>query len=81
LLLLVIMERILEKTRYSDAELNEFKILIQHKLQIAREELGELLGALNSSNSNGDENNIAGKTLEDGSATYEKEPLGLYLSL
>ena len=67
------MERILEKTRYSDTELNEFKILIQHKLQIAREELGELLGSLDSSNSNGDENNVAGKTLEDGSATYEKE--------
>jgi DnaK suppressor protein len=73
LLLLGIMERILEKTRYSDTELEDFKILIQHKLQIAREELGELLGALNSSNSNGDDNNIAGKTLEDGSATYEKE--------
>jgi DnaK suppressor protein len=73
LLLLGIMEQFIEKTRYSDTELEEFKKLIQHKLQIAREELGESLGALNSSHSNGDDINISGKTLEDGSATYEKE--------
>jgi RNA polymerase-binding transcription factor DksA len=67
------MEQILTKTRYSDTELDDFKRLIEHKLQTAREELRELLGTLNSSNSNGDDSVIAGKTLEDGSATYEKE--------
>jgi len=66
------MEQIIQKTRYSDSELNDFKTLIQDKLDIARKELKELLGNLNSSNSNGDDD-IAGKTLEDGSATYEKE--------
>jgi RNA polymerase-binding transcription factor DksA len=66
------MEQTIQKTRYSDSELNDFKTLIQDKLDIARKELKELLGNLNSSNSNGDDD-IAGKTLEDGSATYEKE--------
>jgi len=66
------MEQTIQKTRYSNSELNDFKTLIQDKLDIARKELKELLGNLNSSNSNGDDD-IAGKTLEDGSATYEKE--------
>ena len=66
------MEQTIQKTRYSDTELNDFKTLIQSKLDVAREEFQELLGNLNSSNSNG-EDDIAGKTLEDGSATYEKE--------
>ncbi|TSJ35899.1 TraR/DksA family transcriptional regulator [Mucilaginibacter corticis] len=61
------------KTRYSDPELQEFKLLIEDKIRMAREELGELTAALSSSNSNGDDAAIAGKTLEDGSATYEKE--------
>lgn len=61
------------KTRYNDTELQEFQQLIENKIKIAREELGELTAALSSSNSNGDDAAIAGKTLEDGSATYEKE--------
>lgn len=67
------MEHTLNKTRYTDTELSDFKHLIEHKLQTAREELSELLGTLNASNNNGDDSIIAGKTLEDGSATYEKE--------
>jgi DnaK suppressor protein len=61
------------KTRYNDTELNEFKTLIKEKITMAREELTELAGTLSSSNSNGDDAAIAGKTLEDGSATFEKE--------
>ena len=61
------------KTRYSDNELTEFRGLIEEKIRIAREELYELAGALNSANTNGDEAAILGKTLEDGSATFEKE--------
>ena len=61
------------KTRYNDTELLEFQQLIENKIRIAREEFGELTAALSSSNSNGDDAAIAGKTLEDGSATYEKE--------
>jgi len=40
---------------------------------MAREELTELTSTLSASNSNGDDAAIAGKTLEDGSATMEKE--------
>ncbi|RWY51628.1 TraR/DksA family transcriptional regulator [Mucilaginibacter gilvus] len=61
------------KTRYSDSELGEFRELIQEKIKLAREEFIELASSLNSSNANGDDAAIAGKTLEDGSATYEKE--------
>jgi DnaK suppressor protein len=61
------------KTKYNDAELEEFRELITEKIKAAREELTELARVLSSSNSNGDDAAIAGKTLEDGSATLEKE--------
>ncbi len=61
------------KTRYNDAELAEFRELIKEKIRIAREELYELAGTLSAANTNGDDAAIAGKTLEDGSATFEKE--------
>ena len=61
------------KTKYTDSELVEFRDLIIAKIKAAREELQDLAGSLNSSNTNGDEAAIAGKTLEDGSATMEKE--------
>src|SRR4051812_1390984 len=61
------------KSKYNDAELAEFRELITGKIKAAREELTELASTLSSSNSNGDDAAIAGKTLEDGSATLEKE--------
>ena len=61
------------KNKYNDAELEEFSALITDKIKAAREELTELASVLSSSNSNGDDAAIAGKTLEDGSATMEKE--------
>ena len=61
------------KTKYSDNDLNEFRKLIAEKITMAREELTELTNTLSASNSNGDDAAIAGKTLEDGSATMEKE--------
>ncbi|SDD96256.1 transcriptional regulator, TraR/DksA family [Mucilaginibacter pineti] len=61
------------KTKYNDTELKEFSELIKGKISIAREELYELAGSLSSANTNGDEAAIADKTLEDGSATFEKE--------
>ncbi|MFC0518203.1 TraR/DksA family transcriptional regulator [Mucilaginibacter angelicae] len=67
------MQQETTKTRYNDTELNEFRTLIKEKISVAREELQELAGTLSSSNSNGDDAAIAGKTLEDGSATFEKE--------
>ncbi|WAC41359.1 TraR/DksA family transcriptional regulator [Pedobacter sp. SL55] len=63
-----------EKTRYSDSELQEFKELIQEKLKSSREELQALTASLSNPNSNGTEDTSgAYKTLEDGSATLEKE--------
>jgi DnaK suppressor protein len=63
------------KTRYTDDELKEFKELIKTKVIAAREEYFELAGSLSSTNSNGDDTALAGKTLEDGSATFEKEQI------
>lgn len=63
-----------EKTRYSDAELQEFKAIILDKLAIAREEFGALTRTLSNSNANGTDDTAGTyKTLEDGSATLEKE--------
>ncbi|KLT66169.1 TraR/DksA C4-type zinc finger protein [Pedobacter sp. BMA] len=64
------------KTRYSDSELQEFKVLIQDKLRMAKEELNSLTASLSSPNANGTEDTSgAYKTLEDGSATMEKEQI------
>ncbi len=63
-----------EKTRYSDTELQEFRELINKKLQIAREELTSMTAYLSNANVNGTEDTVGNyKTLEDGSATHSKE--------
>lgn len=65
-----------EKTRYSDVELQEFKEIILEKLRVAREELNSLAKSLSSPNSNGTDDTAGTfKTLEDGSATLEKEQI------
>ena len=62
------------KTRYSDSELQEFKELIQDKLRSSKEELNALTSSLSNPNANGTEDTSgAYRTLEDGSATMEKE--------
>jgi DnaK suppressor protein len=64
------------KTRYSDNELKEFKDLLLDKLRIAREELNALATSLSSPNANGTDDTAGTyKTLEDGSATLEKEQI------
>jgi DnaK suppressor protein len=73
--LLIITMQEKTKTKYSDSELSEFRLLIIEKITAARAELYELAGSLSSANTNGDEAAIAGKTLEDGSATFEKEQI------
>lgn len=63
-----------EKTRYSDSELQEFKAIILEKLRVAKEEFASLTRSLSSSNTNGTDDTAGTyKTLEDGSATLEKE--------
>lgn len=65
-----------EKTRYSDAELQEFKEIILEKMRIAKEELGSLAQSLSNPNLNGTDDTAGTyKTLEDGSATLEKEQI------
>ena len=68
------MEKSTEKTRYNDTELQEFKEIILEKLRIAKEELASLTSSLSASNANGTDDTAGTyKTLEDGSATLEKE--------
>ncbi|MDN3581851.1 MULTISPECIES: TraR/DksA family transcriptional regulator [Mucilaginibacter] len=65
-----------EKTRYSESDLQEFKALILDKLRIAKEELNSLATSLSSPNANGTDDTAGTyKTLEDGSATLEKEQI------
>jgi DnaK suppressor protein len=65
-----------EKTRYSDVELQEFKELLLDKLRIAKEELNSLASSLSTPNANGTDDTAGTyKTLEDGSATLEKESI------
>jgi DnaK suppressor protein len=64
------------KTRYSEKELQEFKDIINEKIRIAREELLSLASSLSSDNTNGtDDTASSGKTLDDGSASLEKESI------
>jgi RNA polymerase-binding transcription factor DksA len=70
------MEKNTTKNRYSDIELTEFKELITDKLNSAKEELLILANSLSNPNKNGTDDTAGTyKTLEDGSATLEKESL------
>ncbi|HEY0897057.1 MAG TPA: TraR/DksA C4-type zinc finger protein [Sphingobacteriaceae bacterium] len=70
------MENNNEKTRYSDQELQEFKEIILEKMRMAKEELASLTQSLSNPNMNGTDDTAGTyKTLEDGSATLEKEQI------
>ncbi len=63
-----------EKTRYSEEELREFEVLINEKLDKARNELNMLKSTLSKSNDSGtDITASTSKILEDGADTAEKE--------
>ncbi|MCL1868600.1 MAG: TraR/DksA C4-type zinc finger protein [Paludibacter sp.] len=67
-----------EKTRYSDAELEEFRAIIEEKLAKAQREYDGLRNALN----NMDGNDVVDtsptfKVLEEGASTLSKEEMGL----
>lgn len=66
-----------DKTRYSDEELKEFEVLINGKLEKAREEFRILKETLNRNNDEGTDSTSGGNTkvLEDGAETAEKENL------
>jgi len=64
-----------EKSRYGDAELEEFKQLINEKLAAAHVELDYLQEQINKEKSGQDDSDGRYKGLEDGTATIEKEYL------
>jgi RNA polymerase-binding transcription factor DksA len=66
-----------DKTRYTEEELNEFQLLINRKLEKAREEYKILKETLNRNNDEGTDATSGGNTkvLEDGAETAEKENL------
>jgi DnaK suppressor protein len=67
------MEETVNK-RYSQADLDEFRAIINQKLEVTRKELQELVSSLQSENENGtDDTGSSYKTLEDGSSTLQKE--------
>ena len=67
----------IEKTRYSDEELKEFRQIIVKKLDDATKELANLQDTLNNFNNNGtDDTASTFKVLEDGSDTLAKEEAG-----
>ncbi|MEO6218996.1 MAG: TraR/DksA C4-type zinc finger protein [Ginsengibacter sp.] len=62
--------------RYSDSELNEFRELIQRKLETAKKELGYLQGLITRKDEmGGDETDNRYMTMEDGSLSMEREQL------
>ena len=63
-----------ERTRYSDAELEEFRCIIDDKLDKARNDYDMLRKATSQDGSNGtDDTSPTFKILEEGAATLSKE--------
>jgi DnaK suppressor protein len=63
-----------EKTRYSDAELADFKDLIQSKLKEAQDDYGLLKGSLSHNDDHGtDDTGRTFNMMEDGSDTLSRE--------
>ncbi len=66
-----------KKTRYSDAELAEFKSIILKKLEKAKADYDLLRSTITHSGSNGtDDTSPTFKILEEGAATLSKEESG-----
>ncbi|MBW7846173.1 MAG: TraR/DksA family transcriptional regulator [Bacteroidia bacterium] len=68
------LEKATVAKRYSDAELEEFRDIINKKIEIARRELADLVDQMQNPGINaGDEADNSYKTMEDGSSSQEKE--------
>ena len=61
--------------RYSDPELNEFREIIQKKLDAAKKELAYLQGLITRKDEGGDMDEGRYMTMEDGSVSMEREQL------
>ncbi len=67
----------MEKTRYSDEDLQEFKEIILNKLEKAKSDYELLRATVTQSGSNGtDDTSPTFKVLEEGAATLSKEESG-----
>lgn len=65
-----------EKTRYSDAELEEFRNIINEKLALAKRDYDQMMDVLMNKDGNDvDDTSPTYKVLEEGSATQTKEEL------
>lgn len=62
-----------EKNKYSDADLAEFKTLIEGKLSEARKDLVLLTAAISNDNNGTDDTSPTFKMMEDGSETLSRE--------
>jgi RNA polymerase-binding protein DksA len=66
-----------EKTRYSDAELEEFRAIIKEKLEAARHDFDMLkLSMMNADGNDVADTSPTCKVLEEGAATLNKEEAG-----
>ena len=66
-----------DKTRYTDDDLKEFRVLIQQKLEKAKEDYELLKSAITQSESNDTQDTSPTfKVLEEGAATLSKEEAG-----
>ena len=65
-----------EKTRYSDEELEEFRQIIEEKLALAKRDYDQMMRVLMNQDSNDvDDTSPTYKALEEGSATQTKEEI------
>ena len=65
-----------EKTRYTDEELEEFRVIIEEKLVLAKRDYDQMMSALMNKDSNDvDDTSPTYKALEEGSATQSKEEI------
>ena len=65
-----------EKKRYSDAELEEFRAIINEKLSLSRRDYTSMMRQImNSDGNDTDDTSPTYKALEEGSATQTKEEL------
>ena len=70
-----------KKTRYTDAELHEFKALIEEKIEKAKADLELLKSAYMNDGNNGTEDTAPTfKAFEEGSETMSKEAILNWLS-